>query len=101
LANTLVLAFSEFGRTPVINPRGGRDHWTGAWSVLFAGGGIRGGQVVGATDAWAGEVKDRPIEPANIAATVYRALGINPARIPGPDGKSVPCARAEAISELF
>lgn len=101
LANTLVLAAGEFGRTPVINPRGGRDHWTGAWPVLFAGGGIRGGQVVGATDAWAGEVADRPVQLASIAATVYRLLGIDPTRIPGPDGKSIPCLTADVISELI
>lgn len=101
LSNTLVLAFGEFGRTPVINARGGRDHWTGAWSVLFAGGGLRGGQVIGATDAWGGEIKDRPVEPANIAATVYRSLGIDPNVIPTTTGRVLECATAEPIIELF
>jgi uncharacterized protein (DUF1501 family) len=102
LSNTLVLAMGEFGRTPKINPRGGRDHWTGVWSVLFAGAGIRGGRVIGASDAWGAEVRDRPVTPAEIAATVYRAMGI-PAnlRIPGPNGETVPLCKAPAIRELF
>jgi uncharacterized protein (DUF1501 family) len=102
LASTLVVAVGEFGRTPILNPRGGRDHWTGCWSALLAGAGIRGGQVVGASDRWAAEPKDRPVEPANIAATVYRALGLNPrAEMPGPDGRALRLADAESIGELF
>jgi uncharacterized protein (DUF1501 family) len=102
LDNTLVLAMGEFGRTPKINPRGGRDHWTGCWSVLFAGGDIRGGQVVGCSDASAAEPNDRPIKPAEIAATVYAALGLNPAlRLPLPGGGSLPLADAEPIRELI
>jgi hypothetical protein len=101
LSNTLVLAMGEFGRTPRLNPRGGRDHWTGCWSVLFAGAGIRGGQVVGASDAWAAEPTDRPIDPTQIAATVYEALGFDPSlRVPGPDGESLPLADGEPIHEL-
>ena len=50
LDNTLVVAMGEFGRTPQLNPRGGRDHWPGVWSVLFAGAGVRGGQVVGSSN---------------------------------------------------
>lgn len=102
LDTTLVLAMGEFGRTPVLNPRGGRDHWSGCWSVLFAGAGIRGGQVIGSSDAWAGEPKDRPVNPAQIAATVYTALGLNPKHlIPGPDGQPIPLADAEPIRELL
>ena len=102
LDNTLVLAMGEFGRTPQLNPRGGRDHWPGAWTVLFAGGGVRGGQVVGSSDARGAEPKDRPVTPAEIAATVYRALGIDPAtRLPGPDGRPLPLVEAAPIHELF
>jgi uncharacterized protein (DUF1501 family) len=102
LANTLVVAAGEFGRTPKLNPRGGRDHWPGVWSVLFAGGGVRGGQVVGSSDGLGGEPRDRPVEPAEIAATVYHALGIDRAlRLPGSDGRPVPLADAEPIGELF
>ena len=67
----------EFGRTPKINPAGGRDHWPNCWTMLMAGGGIKGGQVVGATDEIGGYPVDRPITPAEVAATVYKALGID------------------------
>lgn len=76
LASTLVLATGEFGRTPRINPAGGRDHWPQCWTVVLAGGGIKGGQVVGASDAVASAPKDRPVMPAHVAATVYKCLGI-------------------------
>jgi Protein of unknown function (DUF1501) len=102
LDTTLVVAMGEFGRTPLLNPRGGRDHWPGVWSVLFAGAGVRGGQVVGSSDAEAGEPKDRPVNPTEIAATVYHAMGIDPrTTLIGPDGKSLPLADAKAVKELF
>src|SRR5207244_13513578 len=77
LDTTLVVAMGEFGRTPQLNPRGGRDHWPGCWTILFAGAGVRGGQVIGASDATGSEPKDRPISPAEVAASIYRALGID------------------------
>jgi uncharacterized protein (DUF1501 family) len=102
LSTTLVLAMGEFGRTPRLNPRGGRDHWPGCWSVLFAGAGVSGGQVVGASDATGSEPKDRPVTPAEVAATVYRGLGVDPAtRLPGPDGLPVALADAAPVEELF
>jgi hypothetical protein len=102
LDTTLVVAMGEFGRTPHLNPRGGRDHWPGCWSVLFAGAGIRGGQVVGASDATGSEPKDRPVSPAEVAATVYRALGLDPTTcLPGPDGRPLPLADAAPVAELF
>ena len=72
-----MLCVGEFGRTPKINPLGGRDHWPNGFSVALAGGGIRGGVVVGETDPEGGkEAKDKqPI--ANLHATVLKALGIN------------------------
>lgn len=76
LGNTLVVATGEFGRTPRINPAGGRDHWPQCWTIVFAGGGIKGGQVVGASDSIAAAPQDRPVQPAHVAATVYHALGI-------------------------
>ena len=78
LDETLVLVMGEFGRTPKINAAagGGRDHWSRAYSVLMAGGPIRGGTVYGRTDAIAGEVKDLPVRPDDLAATLYEALGI-------------------------
>jgi Protein of unknown function (DUF1501) len=76
LDSTLVVASGEFGRTPRINPAGGRDHWPQCWSMVMAGGGVKGGQVVGASDAIGAAPKDRPLMPAHIAATVYKCLGI-------------------------
>jgi len=76
LDSTLVLATGEFGRTPRINPAGGRDHWPQCWTVVFAGGGVKGGQIVGASDATGGAPQDRPVTPAHVAATVYKCLGI-------------------------
>jgi uncharacterized protein (DUF1501 family) len=102
LDRTLVLAMGEFGRTPHLNPRGGRDHWPGCWTVLFAGGGVRGGQVIGSSDPTGSEPKDRPVSPEEIAATVYASLGIDLAtRLPGPDGSPIPLVRAAPITELF
>ena len=78
LRDTLVIVMGEFGRTPTINNAdgGGRDHWSKAYSVLFAGGGVRGGQVYGTTDQHAAEVKDRPVRPDDLSATIFHALGI-------------------------
>ena len=78
LDDTLVLVMGEFGRTPRINNAdgGGRDHWSRAYSALLAGGPIRGGIVYGRTDAIAGEVRDFPVRPDDLAATLYESLGI-------------------------
>ncbi|HXE04778.1 MAG TPA: DUF1501 domain-containing protein, partial [Bryobacteraceae bacterium] len=76
LDSTLVLATGEFGRTPRVNPAGGRDHWPQCWTVVMAGGGVKGGQVVGSSDSIAGAPKDRPVMPSHVAATVYKCLGI-------------------------
>jgi uncharacterized protein (DUF1501 family) len=104
LDNTLVLAMGEFGRTPRINPAGGRDHWPGCWPMVIAGGGIQGGRVVGESDATAAEPKTRPTTPAEVAATVYHATGIDLAtQLPGPDGKLIGIVDegVEPIHELF
>jgi uncharacterized protein (DUF1501 family) len=102
LDSTLVIAMGEFGRTYKLNSRGGRDHWPGVWSVLFAGGGVRGGQVIGASDKNGAEPVDRPVHPSEIAATVYNAFGIDSAtRIPGGAGQETPLVEAKAIHELF
>jgi len=97
-----VVALGEFGRTPHLNPRGGRDHWPGVWSILFAGAGARGGQVIGSSDALAAEPKDRPISPQEVAASIYYGLGIDPkTQLTASDGKPIPLVDAEPISELF
>lgn len=76
LDTTMVLATGEFGRTPRINPAGGRDHWPQCWTVVMAGGGIKGGQAVGSSDAIGSAPKDRAVMPANVAATIYKCLGV-------------------------
>src|SRR5207244_3748919 len=80
LDETLVLCLSEHGRTPKLQnvPGGGRDHWSQAYSALFAGGGVARGRVVGRTDRQAGAVVERPVSPKDVLATVYHLLGIDP-----------------------
>jgi hypothetical protein len=102
METTLVVALGEFGRTPRLNPRGGRDHWPGCWSVLFAGAGVRGGQVVGSSDRLGAEPRDRPVTPAEVAASVYHGMGIDgTTRLPGPEGQLVPLTEAAPIAALF
>jgi hypothetical protein len=76
LESTLVVALGEFGRTPKINPDGGRDHWPHCFSILMAGRGIRGGQVYGSSDRIGAEPRDHPVTPAMIAATMRKAMGL-------------------------
>ncbi len=78
LDETLVVVMSEMGRTPKINANGGRDHWTYCYSVMLAGAGIKGGTIYGASDAHAAFVKDLPVSTADICATIYHCLGIDP-----------------------
>jgi hypothetical protein len=77
LNSTLVVFMTEFGRTPKINANGGRDHWGAAGSIFFAGAGTRGGQVIGATDKQGAYPTTRGYSPADVAATIYRKLGID------------------------
>jgi uncharacterized protein (DUF1501 family) len=78
LDETLVACLGEFGRTPKINANAGRDHWGECSSALLAGGGIRGGQVLGASDRHAALPVTDPVEPADIQATIYHCLGLDP-----------------------
>lgn len=80
LQDTLVVVMGEFGRTPKLNTAAGRDHWPRAFSVLVAGGGVRGGQVIGQTDARGESPTHRPVSPADLARTIYTLLGIDPDR---------------------
>jgi uncharacterized protein (DUF1501 family) len=80
LDRTLVIWMGEFGRTPSINPRVGRDHYPKAFTVALAGAGIKGGFVLGATDKDGHEVAERPVKVADLFATIYHALGIDPKR---------------------
>lgn len=77
LETTIVIAMGEFGRTPHINPGYGRDHWPECWSLVLGGGGISGGQVVGASDETGGYVVERKITIGDLFATVYKAMGID------------------------
>jgi len=78
LETTMVIALGEFGRTPQINKDAGRDHWSNAMSVLFAGGGTPGGQVIGATDKKGFAAVERVLSPENFVSTIYSKLGIDP-----------------------
>jgi Protein of unknown function (DUF1501) len=76
LENTFVVALGEFGRTPKINPDGGRDHWPHCYSVLMAGRGIQGGQIYGSSDRIGAEPRDNPVTPAMITAKIRRTIGL-------------------------
>lgn len=103
LDETLVVVMGEFGRTPKLNTRGGRDHWPGVFSVVMAGGGVRGGQVIGQSDSAGESPRDQPVTPADIAFSIFTALGIDPrATLQTPDGRPVMINRdGEAIAGLF
>jgi uncharacterized protein (DUF1501 family) len=78
LADTLVVWMGEVGRTPQINNRAGRDHFIRAWTIVLAGGGIKGGVVYGETDRDGKEVKDKPVGEGDLFSTIYTTLGIDP-----------------------
>lgn len=90
LDETLVLVMGEFGRTPKINKDAGRDHWGRAGSLLFAGAGVQGGKIIGATDSDGAFVTERPVRPADVCYAVYEALGIDPrTELLTPEGRPV------------
>jgi hypothetical protein len=94
LDETLIVVTSEMGRTPRINANSGRDHWTNCYGSMLAGAGIKGGMVYGASDAQAAYVADNPVRPADLVATVYRSLGIDPAtRVPDHTGRPIEIAQ--------
>jgi hypothetical protein len=103
LNDTLVVAMGEFGRTPKINKDVGRDHWGPAASLLFAGPGVTGGQVIGATDKQGAYVTKRPVAPADVACTVLESIGIDPRKqLTAPDGRPVEILdKGETLTELF
>ena len=103
LADTLVVAMGEFGRTPKVNKDAGRDHWGRAGSLIFAGAGVQGGRVIGATDKNGAFVTDRPVRPADVCWTIYEALGIDPSKeLRTPEGRPVSIlAEGGTIKELY
>jgi hypothetical protein len=103
LDTTLVVWMGEFGRTPRINPRAGRDHYPRAFNVLLAGGGIRGGQVIGSTDEGGTEVTDRPVTVVDLFQTFSKSLGIDPTfENIAPNGRPIAIVDGgEPVAELF
>ena len=104
LDDTLVCNLAEFGRTPKVNPAGGRDHWPQCFTTVFAGGGVQGGRVVGASDPIGGVPADRPVEPADIVATIFKSMGLDIRdHLPGPAGRPFPLVDFgnAPIEELF
>jgi uncharacterized protein (DUF1501 family) len=102
LDDTLVVATGEFGRTPHLNDRGGRDHWPGCWSALVAGGGITGGAVIGASDATASTPTSDPVSPAQIPATLLEWFGIDGAKLTVEvDGRALPLIPAPPLRALW
>jgi hypothetical protein len=102
LDETLVAMFGEFGRTPKVNKTGGRDHWGPCQSVVLAGGGIRGGQVYGASDAHAAYPTANPVAPEDIHATIYHALGLSTElEVHDPEGRVYRITEGRPITALF
>ena len=104
LDSTMVCNLAEFGRTPRVNPAGGRDHWPQCFTCGFAGGGVQGGRVVGASDPIGGVPVDRPAGPSEVVATIFSSLGFDlEATLPGPAGRPFPLVDFghHEISELF
>jgi hypothetical protein len=103
LETTLVVWMGDFGRTPTINKDVGRDHWPQCYTVVLAGGGIHGGQVVGASDRTGAYPVERPVTPADLHATIFRALGYDAQRITykTADGRPTLLSDGEPIPELL
>jgi uncharacterized protein (DUF1501 family) len=100
---TLLVVMGEFGRTPRINKEAGRDHWHHCYPVLFSGGGVRSGVVLGQSDRnGAYPVQGRVCTPADLCATIYRSLGIDPKReMMDPGGRPLPLSRGEPIRDVL
>ncbi|MBM3877681.1 MAG: DUF1501 domain-containing protein, partial [Verrucomicrobia bacterium] len=104
LGDTLVCNLAEFGRTPRVNPAGGRDHWPQCWTIYFAGGGVKGGRVVGKSDEIGGFPAERPVKPAEVVATIYHSLGLDlDVHLPGPQTRPFPLVDfgTQPVKELF
>ena len=104
LDKTMVCNLAEFGRTPKVNPAGGRDHWPNCWSVYFAGGGVKGGRAVGKSDEIGAYPAERPAAPKNVVATIFNSLGLDlEAHLPGPQNRPFPLVDfgTQPIRELF
>ena len=104
LDSTMVACLAEFGRTPKVNPAGGRDHWPQCWTVYFAGGGVKGGRIIGKSDDIGAYPTERPVKPSEIVGTIFHGLGFElDAHLPGPSGRPFPLVDfgTRPITELF
>jgi hypothetical protein len=104
LETTMVASLAEFGRTPRVNPAGGRDHWPQCWTIKFAGGGVKGGRVVGRSDQIGGVPAERPVDPSEVVGTIYHSLGLDLEKtLPGPQKRPFPLVDhgKHEIKELF
>ncbi len=102
LKDTVVLCIGEFGRTPIVNPLGGRDHWPHNFTVAIAGGGVRGGIVVGESDPEGGKKPKDPVSVSDLHATVLKALGINWEKtLRGPIGRTIRLSTGNPIGALL
>lgn len=103
LQETVVATLSEMGRTPKINGRGGRDHYPPCWTNFLAGGNIKGGQVIGASDKIGAVPHEYPISPPRVLATIYQGMGVDLDQVmmPGPGSRPIRLIDAEPIPELF
>jgi uncharacterized protein (DUF1501 family) len=104
LEKTLVCNLAEFGRTPRINPAGGRDHWPQCFTTYYAGGGVQGGRAIGRSDPNGGYPAERAVEPSEVVATIFHSLGFDlDTTLPGPNGRPFPLVDfgKHEIKELF
>jgi hypothetical protein len=104
LGDVMVAGLAEFGRTPKVNPAGGRDHWPQCFTCSFAGGGVQGGRIIGKSDPIGGFPADRPVEPGDIVATIFKGLGFDhESHLPGPSGRPFPLVDVgrQPVHELF
>jgi uncharacterized protein (DUF1501 family) len=102
LDDTLVVWMGEFGRTPKINARAGRDHWGHVYSVALAGGGVRGGVVHGASDSIAGYPREGRVQPWDLSATVFHSLGFDPeTMIQDQFGRPMALSKGEVIRQVI
>jgi hypothetical protein len=102
LDETLVVWMGDMGRTPLINKQAGRDHWSFCYSIIMAGGGIRPGQVYGSSDRNAGYPASQPVSPADVAATIYHCLGIDPrSQVSDQQGRPLHIAPGEPVRALL
>jgi len=103
LDSTLVIWMGDFGRTPIINKDSGRDHWPDCYTMILAGGGITGGQVVGSSDKQGAYPASRPVQPADVHATAFSALGYDPGAISYQtvDGRPTHLSDGQPLRELL